>query len=133
MIQTAIAALLTDRFGFDAEIIGRDMVQRAVRDRMEESGYTDPASYLLRLQSSFQELELLGERLLVPETWFFRDQGPFDYLQRHARSHWIVPGEARRRFRLLSLPCSTGDPIRWRWLCSMSASRPKPCGSMPST
>ena len=78
---------------------------------MAESGFTDPAAYLLRLQSSYQELDNLGEQLLVPETWFFRDQGPFEFLKRHAQSSWIPPIGSRRRerLRLLSVPCSTGE------------------------
>ena len=129
----AISALLAEQFGFDAEVLGPETVVRAIHKRMAADGTADETAYYLQVQDSSVELDKLGEELLVPETWFFRDDGPFEYLGRHVVEEWLKPGGERKR--LLSMPCSTGEEpfIRSPWCCSMPDFRRRLSGSTRST
>ena len=48
-----------------------------MRHRMVQCSASDLQTYLERLQTSEQELHALIDEVVVPETWFFRDQMPF--------------------------------------------------------
>jgi chemotaxis protein methyltransferase WspC len=108
MIQAAIEALLKGTIGLDADLIRSEAIAAAVRQRMAVSGCDDVGTYLLQLQSSKRELEDLTEEFLVPETWFFRDEVPFEFLKRHAISEWLLTRQ-HRPVRILSMPCSSGE------------------------
>lgn len=103
-----IAALLSKRAGFDAKIIGDRKIARAVETRRVACHLPDLEAYLKTLQSSPQEFNELVEHIVVPETWFFRDRKPFDFLVNFVRAEWLLkPGAAK--LRVLSIPCSTGE------------------------
>jgi chemotaxis protein methyltransferase WspC len=108
MTQVAIEALLRDKIGLDAIAIGSSTIARAVYQRMAACGLTDITKYLIRLQTSTQELDELIEAVIVPETWFFRDRQPFVLLKRYVFSEWL-PTHAKGVLRVLSVPCSTGE------------------------
>jgi chemotaxis protein methyltransferase WspC len=100
-------ALLADRIGLEVASIGRDEVDRAVRRRMEETGCGDVVAYLGHVVDSETEWEELAELVLVPETWFFREPAAFDLLAARAAVH--ASSGSARPFRVLSLPCATGE------------------------
>lgn len=100
-------ALLADRIGLEVASIGRDEVGRAVRRRMQATGSDDVIAYLGQVLDSETEWEELAELVLVPETWFFREPTAFDLLAARAALH--ASGGNPRRFRVLSLPCATGE------------------------
>ena len=104
-VQMAIATLLSQKAGFDAGSISASRLTRAISSRLAAYGFTNAQAYLSRVQSSLPEWEALIEALVVPETWFFRDRKPFDYLKQYITAE----GAATRRLRLLSVPCSTGE------------------------
>lgn len=106
--QGAIEALLRQNIGLDANTIGYSTIARAVNQRMAACGLSDTNSYLIRLQTSTQELEELIENAIVPETWFFRDREPFVFLHRYAIADWW-PKHPNGVLRVLSVPCSTGE------------------------
>lgn len=108
MIQETIEALLKDKIGLAASIIGSQEIARAVEKRKLACALPDLQTYLHRLQTSTQELEELIELVIVPETWFFRDGEPFTFLGRYVTSEWL-PTQSYRTLRLLSLPCSSGE------------------------
>jgi chemotaxis protein methyltransferase WspC len=94
--------------GLDAESIGVDSIKRAVRERLVSGGIDDPQVYWDALKASEQELQELIETIVIPETWFFRDPEAFATLVRTAREEWL-PKSQEGPFRILSLPCSTGE------------------------
>jgi len=104
----AIVNVLRQTIGLNPEAIGTETVERAVRQRMTQCHISDTLTYLQRLQQSQQEVEALIEEVIVPETWFFRDQVPFTYLGRYVMIDWLTehPNSA---FRVLSLACSSGE------------------------
>ncbi|MCI3207226.1 MULTISPECIES: CheR family methyltransferase [Pandoraea] len=112
-----IERLLRDTMGLDAETLGVNAIERAVRARLAalsaEMQDTPPYSrYWQRLQQSPQELQALIEAIVVPETWFYRHREAFTALtqmvQEARASRRGTPREAQP-IRLLSLPCSTGE------------------------
>jgi chemotaxis protein methyltransferase WspC len=122
MVQDSIETILQQKLGLDANSVGSRIIARAVEQRQKACGVSDRAAYLAYLQSASQELNQLIEAVVVPETWFFRDKGPFEYLRQFVqpfkpeRLHTTPVtasdlGGVRRPqpLRLLSVPCSTGE------------------------
>ena len=108
MAQAAIVAFLGYTIGLNSEAIGAETIARAVRHRMAQCGTSDVQAYLDRLQTSAKELHALIDEVIVPETWFFRDQMPFVYLGRYVVAEWF-PSHQHGVLRVLSLACSTGE------------------------
>jgi chemotaxis protein methyltransferase WspC len=108
MAQAAIVALLRHTIGFNSEALGAETIARAIRQRMAQCGTSDVQTYLGRIQTSAQELHALIDEVVVPETWFFRDQIPFAYLGRYVMAEWF-PSHQHGVLRVLSLACSTGE------------------------
>jgi len=102
-----IEALLSRSIGLNRGSIGRSL-ELAIEARMAASGATDPAAFADLLERDSEELQALVEQIVVPETWFFRDEQPFRFLAR-----WVAAEASRsgsgRVFRVLSIPCSTGE------------------------
>ncbi len=108
MAQATIVALLRSTIGLNSEAIRAETIARAVRQRMAQCATSDLQAYLNRLQTSAQELYALIDEVVVPETWFFRDQIPFAHLGRYVMAEWF-PSHQHGVFRVLSLACSTGE------------------------
>ncbi len=96
-----IKQLLFHQAGVDLDSLGSVALSRATADRMLSHGISEPAAYVQLLRTSKDELHHLVEELAVCETWFFRDRGPFEFLELFARN--------RQGLRVLSAPCSTGE------------------------
>ncbi|MEK7707249.1 MAG: CheR family methyltransferase [Verrucomicrobiota bacterium] len=115
-----IEHLLRSKIGLDAASVGPSTIERAVRLRMKHLGLKKLEEYQRRLNpESFRgEWEELVESVVVTETWFFRDRDPFTALIQLVRAS-LNPGSGCRGawlpqhpagpFRLLSLPCSSGE------------------------
>jgi len=102
-----IAELLEQSIGLTVTSIGASSFTRALNNRKRVLGIADDEDYLEKLNTSFMEMRRLVEEVVVPETWFFRDQEPFNYLTEHV---YKSPKDLSVDiFRLLSIPCSTGE------------------------
>jgi hypothetical protein len=108
MAQATIVALLRHTIGLKPDAIGAETIARAIRQRMGQCGTSDMQTYLKRLQASERELHALIDEVIVPETWFFRDQMPFAYLGRYVMAEWL-PIYQHAVLRVLSVACSTGE------------------------
>ncbi|MGO4258984.1 CheR family methyltransferase [Lysobacter sp. TAB13] len=99
---------LKHTMGLDAASIGPGVVERAVQRRISASERADLTAYWHLLRASQLEQQELIEAVVVPETWFFRDNQAFAALSHHYDPLWAAshPGE---RLRALSLPCSSGE------------------------
>lgn len=106
LAQAEIERILAERIGLDVASIGDRAVRAAITARMNALAITEMAVYSEALSSPGDELKALVEEIVVPETWFLRDRVPFSNLAAIARA-----GLAARkdRFRVLSVPCSTGE------------------------
>lgn len=102
-----IADLLEQSIGLTVNSIGASTFKRALNNRKKFLGIESDKAYLEKLKVSFMELRRLVEEVVVPETWFFRDQEPFSYLMEYVyNSSKDLTVDI---FRMLSLPCSTGE------------------------
>jgi len=103
-----IEAILTNRIGLDPATVGSTLIPRAVRIRMNELGLVDVDSYTSLISGSEIELQALIEEVVVPESWFFRDELPSRHFQDHVRACWVA-NPARAPLRVLSIPCAGGE------------------------
>lgn len=103
-ITPTLLAFIRETFGINPDALGPAAVQAALRDSMAELGETDANAFVERLWADPAAQLTLGEHLIVPETWFYRDVTPFEFLGTLARNH-----PPTRPLRILSAPCSTGE------------------------
>jgi chemotaxis protein methyltransferase WspC len=102
------AGLLQRTMGLSPNSVGLPMIASALRTRLSAVTCKDLREYWEQVQGSDAELQELIEAVVVPETWFFRDQEAFVALARQAYEKWLrlCPD---RQLRLLSLPCASGE------------------------
>ncbi len=108
MNQQKIENLLRKKIGLEAVSIGSNTIARVIHRRMEACGTREIETYFNLLQTSPEELEQLIEEAIVPETWFFRDRGPFVFLSQYVSSQWLLNNRGKM-LRVLSVPCATGE------------------------
>ncbi len=104
-----IETLLKEKIGLDVNTVGEASIQNAIKRCLKDSSFKDVDHYYQVLLASEDELKRLVEAVVVPETWFFRDDVPFDVLTSNINSNWLMPENSARTFRILSIPCSTGE------------------------
>ncbi|HLJ95069.1 MAG TPA: CheR family methyltransferase [Gemmataceae bacterium] len=100
--------LLRQRIGLEPDSLGATTLPRAVTARMRALGLTAPEAYATRLAGDAEEFQILLADVAVPETWFFRGGEVFTYLAGHVGDAVRQQGSGKR-FRILSVPCSTGE------------------------
>jgi chemotaxis protein methyltransferase WspC len=103
-----VEALLDHYSGLDVQSVGRRTFERATESRFNQACDGSYEVYLRQLKSDEAELERLLELLLVPETWFFRDDGTFNFLSAFVKGEWRKKND-RAVLQILSAPCSTGE------------------------
>ena len=103
-----IEKMLTDTLGLDLESMGKGFLERTMKSLLKKSGSSSLEDYVARLKSSREETEKIIEAVVVPETWFFRDHGPFDYLKYYLMDQGKQK-TSKEKTRILSVPCSTGE------------------------
>jgi chemotaxis protein methyltransferase WspC len=85
--------------------LSEQMVARALRERMAESGVSDPEQYLQRIAP--QELAALIELVVVPESWMFRDAEAFAAATAFVQRRLAARPDCAPR--ILSIPCAGGE------------------------
>jgi chemotaxis protein methyltransferase WspC len=108
MSNLEIEALLHKTIGLKVTSIGKVTLERSVQRRMEALSIKNKKEYVEKLHSSVLELRELIEEVIIPETWFFRDQIPFKIITQFLVSQWL-PKHKNNLFRVLSAPCSSGE------------------------
>lgn len=108
MILPSLLDFLRDRIGLDAHTVGLPGIEASLQERMRALGLVDISVYRDLLESDPAEQQALIEAVVVPETWFFRDQTPFHFLAVNAHKQWNEEASTPR-LRFLSIPCSTGE------------------------
>jgi chemotaxis protein methyltransferase WspC len=107
-LVSGIESLLLSRLGLDPVSVGPKQITRAVRLRIQELGLADAAAYERLVRASESELQALIEEVVVSESWFFRDERPFEYFREYVRKHWLND-PLHPPFRVLSLACAGGE------------------------
>lgn len=106
-IPPAILRFLTESLGMEADAAGKGAVGRALTASMRQEGIPDAQAYEKLFLSSPEVRQRFIDAVVVGETWFFRDRGPFACLARHART--LRDARADDVLNILSAPCSTGE------------------------
>ena len=105
---TKLGRLLEEITGMAPSVLGDRILERALRERMSACKLADEKQYLERVLLSPEEMEALIDAVVVPETSFFRNSGPFAFLCGYIRSEWL-PARNSEQLRVLSAPCSSGE------------------------
>ncbi|VAW81544.1 Chemotaxis protein methyltransferase CheR [hydrothermal vent metagenome] len=100
-----IGQLLHQKIGLSVKTVGESSIKSAVRTRMAKNNITHRQDYVNFVETSTEELTSLIEECVVPETWFFRDCEPFEYL----KTKVLTLSKKYPILKLLSMPCSTGE------------------------
>lgn len=100
--------MLNQLMGLSVDSVGVSAVASAIRARMKKCGIQSDDDYAALVRVSSVEMQELVEEVIVPETWFFRDQKPFAALGQWAMKEWL-PAHAHNVLRLLSVPCASGE------------------------
>lgn len=103
-----IETWLAGHTGLVADKLGPGQVARVAAERMRATQCADAVAYAALLATSATEQLRFIEAIVVTETWFFRDRAALDGLARHVTGPWAVRRPAST-FRLLSVPCSSGE------------------------
>ena len=83
--------------------VSKAVAERAVGQRMEQTGVSDSAAYLQALTPA--EMTQLIELVVVPESWLFRDPQAFYATVELVQERWA----RGRATRILSIPCAGGE------------------------
>lgn len=106
---TSIKKLLHQKIGLNASSVGDSSIERAVKHRLEANKLNDVKKYFELLLVNSTELAELVEEVVVPETWFFRNNTPFDAFKDYVTKTIAPKLETSEKIRILSIPCSTGE------------------------
>lgn len=96
------------RTGMDSQSVGLSVIEQAVWRRMSSLQIDNYQGYYDRLIGSNEEFQALVDEAMVPETWFFRDKTPFQFLQEYVAREWMLRKQPSA-LRVLALPCSSGE------------------------
>ena len=108
-----LAGLLEARTGQQLTISRRWRIETALSALLRERGIAtlDELITILVMGKEPSLSQMVVEALLNNETYFFRDRGPFDVLQRHALPELAQRRAKTRRLRIWSAGCSTGQEV----------------------
>lgn len=108
-----LAGLLEGRTGQQLTMSRRWRIETALSALLRERGIAslDELITILVMGKEPSLSQQVVEALLNNETYFFRDRGPFDVLQRHALPELAQRREKLKRLRLWSVGCSTGQEV----------------------
>jgi chemotaxis protein methyltransferase WspC len=105
-----IIEMLASKIGLAATSIGEAAVVAAVETRCAARNLA-LRDYAKILTTDSNEQRELFDELSVPETWFMRDDKPFEFVAQHGTAVCTkrrLRNDARP-FRVLSVPCSSGE------------------------
>ena len=100
-----IDLFISNQLGIDYRSIGQEALKNLISTRRNSCNFSSNKDYFNFLIANPNEFDTFKEGLLVPETWFFRDTTPFEFL-----TDWANP--KRKSFssiKILSIPCATGE------------------------
>lgn len=97
--------LIESKYGLKPNVTGFQTWNEVLKERMLACNLSSFDDYLLQLQMSPEEEQELVERIMIPETWFFRNKEAFEFLSLVAKESQFKPSF----LKVLSLACSTGE------------------------
>jgi len=108
-LVAAAAELLSKRLGLSPELLGSSVVVRALDAVIGKAGLQNREERAARLLAEEgEEWQKLVDEVIVPETWFFRDSEPFQFLASYVTEKWR-PANPARTYQALCIPCASGE------------------------
>ena len=108
-LAAAVTRLLSERLGLSAELLSFVVVERALDIVIGKAGSADRAERIAHLlRGKGEEWEMLVDEVVVPETWFFRDRKPFQFLASYVTEKWRAANPTGP-FKVLCIPCASGE------------------------
>ena len=104
MSRELIAEQLKQAMGLHSPTVGMVTVSSAVEKRMRICEIDSDTEYLIRIRSDSSEMKELIEAVIIPETWFFREHQPYEYVLKYFHEQ-----KSDKKLNILSIPCSTGE------------------------
>jgi chemotaxis protein methyltransferase CheR len=105
----AVLRLFSARTGLAFRPDQRHATRQAVRGAMDQLGVKGVHEFARRLAYDDRALDELTGRLTVPETYFFREPGQFDYLRREILPEIRQRGGPEHFVRIWSAGCASGE------------------------
>jgi chemotaxis protein methyltransferase WspC len=109
MALEKILDILQQQIGLNPQSIGESSIERAVHHRIGFRNCINTKEYFELLKYDAKEVSALIEEVVVPETWFFRNKGPFQAFTQHVVQEILPKINKRKPVRILSIPCATGE------------------------
>jgi len=97
---------LFEKTGVLSERVGLEQIKQAVLSRMAENECLSIDEYIVLLTSSEGEYDAFIAKVMVSETWFFRDEVPYHFLSEVVKQWMKVESSP---CHILSIPCSSGE------------------------
>ena len=108
LVATA-AELLSKRLGLSPDLLGTDVIERALNMVFARVRPEDRELIATRLlEEGGEEWQELVDEVVVPETWFFRHNESFQFLASYVTKKWR-PAHRVRSFHMLCVPCASGE------------------------
>lgn len=102
-----IKAILKKEIGLDTSTIGESTINKITSQRMRKCDIDNLDAYYKHLINNSEELHLLLETSVIPETWFFRDEKPFKIILDNISNG--LKNANTKKCKILCIPCSTGE------------------------
>ncbi len=99
-----IKELVYENTGIVFEDKKRYFVENRVKEHMEEIGVSSLKEYIYKLKTNKSVLKDFISKITVNETYFYRE-----YYHLKALAYLVQTEEFKPPFRVLSIPCSTGE------------------------
>lgn len=120
-----VRQLLRQELGLDPQSLGDATLQAGMLACMRAAGYDDPEAYAQHLHHDATARQRLIDEVVVSESWFFRGGELFGFLAAQIQlARRERPGQP---FRVLSIPCSTGEEAYSLAIAALELGLPPGC------
>ena len=102
-----IIDLVESKLGLKLRSLSESFWHEKLFERIKICKFSTEQEYYSLLLQSPEEMQALIELTVIPETWFFRDRGAFDFLADLVKKEIVQPRSPP--FKILSLACSSGE------------------------
>ncbi len=101
-----IAQWLNKNLGISHRFLSERVIRRILHGRMQHLDMADAALYLKHFVANNGERNSFIDEIVIPETWFFREEEAFKVMVNEAQQRLRTPSQ---RLNVLCLPCATGE------------------------
>jgi chemotaxis protein methyltransferase WspC len=108
MKTAVLARWVRNATGLEPEKLGLTHISSLARERFLATGCSGYGDYIALLQQCPDESTRFLDRIVVSETWFFRERAAVDEFVRHVTTTWGRKSPTQT-LRVLSVPCASGE------------------------